>query len=412
MKKKNLGIIILLLIAIVSLAGCGEKTATTADETQKPTPVNAVKVSRTTVESVVTLNGRVEAVKQVNISAKTAGKVEKVNFEIGEKVKKGEVLFVVEQKDIRLQVAQAEAAYNIAKASYNKATGGGLEQQMVQLKSAFEVAKTNYEDAKLNYERNKQLFEVDGVSKQAFEAAEKGFKLAQEQYISAKANYELTQGKINPENIETAKAQLQQAKAAYDIAKSQLENTEVKATIGGIVASKNVKVGEMTSSALTAMSIADLSSAISKIGVTEDIINKIKVGDKVKVNVKVASNNAFDGTISSISPVADTKTQTYLVEIRIQNDTGMIKGGMFAEIRIAVDKAVNALAVPLESIIDDGGRKVVYITDGNKAIKREITTGYSDGILVQVLQGIKDNESVVSKGQTYLQDGTKVMIIK
>ncbi|MGE5474557.1 MAG: efflux RND transporter periplasmic adaptor subunit [Ignavibacteriales bacterium] len=411
MNKKNIGIIVLLLLSIVSFAGCGEKK-TTAEDTQKPIPVSVIKAVRTTVESIVTVNGRVEAVKQVNISAKVPGKVEKINFNIGDKVNKGDVLFVLEQKDISLTVSQAEAAYSIAKASYNKATGGGLEQQMVQLKSAYEIAKANYEDAKLNYERTKELYEADGVSKQAFEGAEIKFKLCEEQYISAKANYELTEGKINPENIETAKAQLQQAKAAYDIAKSQLENTEVKAAISGIVASKSVKVGEMTSSTVPGMSIADLSSAVLKVGVTEEVINKIKVGDKVKVNVKVASDNAFDGAISSISPVADSKTQAYPIEILMGNNTGMIKGGMFAEIRIPVDKAFNALAIPLESIIDDSGKKVVYVVDGNKAVKKEITIGYSDGILIQVLQGIKDNESVISEGQSYLQDGSKVMIVK
>lgn len=412
MNKKIAEVIILLLVTIIFLAGCGEKKTTAEDEIQRPIPVNVVKAVRTTVESIVTLNARVEAVKQVNVSAKTPGKVERVNVQIGEKVNKGDVLFVLEQKDIRLSVAQAEAAYNIAKASYNKVTGGGLEQQMVQLKSGYEIAKANYEDAKLNYERTKELHEAGGVSKQAFEGAEIKFKLSEEQYISAKANYELTKVKINPENIETAKAQLQQAKAAYDIAKSQLDNTEVKSPMDGVVASKSVKVGEMTSSAVPAMSIADLSSAVVKVGVTEEIINKIKVGDKVKVKVKVASDNAFDGTISSISPVADARTQTYQVEILIQNNTGMIKGGMFAEIMIAVDKAVNALAVPLESIIDDSGKKIIYITDGNKAIKREITAGYSDGVIIQVLQGLKDGETVVSKGQTYLQDETKIIIIK
>lgn len=411
MNKKNIGIIVLLLLSIVSFAGCGEKK-TTAEDTQKPIPVSVAKAIRTTVESIITVNGRVEAVKQVNISAKAPGKVEKINFNIGDKVNKGDVLFVLEQKDIRLTVSQAEAAYSIAKASYNKATGGGLEQQMVQLKSAYEIAKANYEDAKLNYERTKELYEADGVSKQAFEGAEIKFKLCEEQYISAKANYELTEGKINPENIETAKAQLQQAKAAYDIAKSQLENTEVKAAISGIVASKSVKVGEMTSSTVPGMSIADLSSAVLKVGVTEEVINKIKVGDKVKVNVKVASDNAFDGVISSISPVADSKTQAYPIEILMGNNTGMIKGGMFAEIRIPVDKAFNALAIPLESIIDDSGKKVVYVIDGNKAVKKEITIGYSDGVLIQVLQGIKDSESVISEGQSYLQDGSKVMIVR
>lgn len=413
MRKKTVGFILLMvLILTLVVTGCGEKTSTTANETQKPVAVNIAKVTRTDVESIVTVNGKVKPVQDVNVMPKMAGRVDKVFFEIGESVRKGDLLFQFEQKDTKLQLSQAEAALSIAKATYAKTMGGMLEQQMIQLETAYESAKTNYDDAKTNYERTKELFDVDGVSKSAFESAESRYKLAEQQYQSAKANYELTKSKINPENIASAKAQMEQAQSAYEIAKSQYDNTMVRSPINGVVGSRNVKSGEMTSSAVIAMNISDLSSGIVEVGVTEDVINKIHQNDKVKVTIEAMSDKVFEGIIKNISPVADLKTQTYQVKIEINNENGLLKGGMFSEIRMVVDKVQNVVAVPLTAIIDDGENKYVYVIEGDTAKRKDIETGYSNDELVQVIKGVNENETIVVKGQNFLQEDSKVVIVK
>ncbi len=412
MSLKNLRLSLLVLVLFIFLPGCSQNSspASSEGETKKPVAVKVSKVEKRTVESIASLNGKVKPIEEVNITPKTPGKVQNIYFDVGHPVKKGSILFTLEDKDSRLQVSQAQASLMAAKASLSKSKGGLMEQQLAQLKNALVSAKINFENAKLDYERTKQLYEVGGVSKQVLEAAESKYTLSEEQYSLAKTNYGLTKSRINPESIAAAEAQVQQAQAAYDIAKSQLDNTKISSPIDGIVASKNIKVGELVSSSMPAMNIVNLDSVVVEVGVTEEIINKIKTSETVRVDVKSASDKTLKGRIISIAPSADPKTQSYLVKVKVPNSEHLLKGGMFAEVRLSVDKSENVLAVPLNSIIDDAGKKVVYVVEGEKAKRKEVILGFISEHYAEVKEGLAENEVLVIKGQNFLQDGSGIII--
>jgi len=403
-----------LLVLVAAFSGCagGSSPALSEQKVEKPVAVSVTKAAKATVEVVSTLSGKVKPAQEVSIIPKISGKVAGINFEVGDKVKEGDVLFYLDDNDIKLQVQQAEAALSIAESALERTKGGSVEQQLSQLKSSLVSAETAYNDAKLNYERLKSLFEVGGISREALESAETRLKVAEEQYKTAKTSYDLTLSKINPENIAGAEAQVKQARAAYDIAKSQLENTIVKSPVAGVVASRNIDVGEMVGTMAAAMSIVDLSYVTVDVNVPETIINKINQNDPVDVLIKSVSNEPLRGQVMSVSPAADPQTQNYTVKIKVPNDEGLLKGGMFAEIKIGVDKAENVLSVPLSAVIDDNGRKVVYVVKGDKAEKREISIGFSNNELVQVLSGVSEGEEVVVKGQNLLSDGSKVTVVE
>ena len=414
MRKKISVMLTALLVLVAAFSGCagGSSPALSEQKVEKPVAVSVTKAAKATVEVVSTLSGKVKPAQEVSIIPKISGKVAGINFEVGDKVKEGDVLFYLDDNDIKLQVQQAEAALSIAESALERTKGGSVEQQLSQLKSSLVSAETAYNDAKLNYERLKSLFEVGGISREALESAETRLKVAEEQYKTAKTSYDLTLSKINPENIAGAEAQVKQARAAYDIAKTQLENTIVKSPVAGVVASRNIDVGEMVGTMAAAMSIVDLSYVTVDVNVPETIINKINQNDPVDVLIKSVSNEPLRGQVMSVSPAADPQTQNYTVKIKVPNDEGLLKGGMFAEIKIGVDKAENVLSVPLSAVIDDNGRKVVYVVKGDKAEKREISIGFSNNELVQVLSGVSEGEEVVVKGQNLLSDGSKVTVVE
>ncbi len=404
MRKGFIKVLVLLLMSILVITGCGRKTETiNSEQTQEvetAVPVDITKVSKTEVESVVTLNGKVKPLQDISVMPKTPGKVSAVNVEIGQQVNKGEVLFKLEQKDIQLQVNQARAALSMAKI--------GVEQQLTQLKSGVTTAETNYNDAKLSYERMQELYKAEAISEQQLEMSATQLKIAEEQFLSAKKNLELTEGKDNSESV--SKAQYEQALAGYNMAKSQLDNTVVTSPITGIVATKNIVVGGFATSASPAMNVVDLTSVIIDANVPENIINKVKVDDTVEVIVESAGGATLEGAIITTSPVADARTQSYPIEIKIPNEDGVLKGGMFAEIRIVVDKAEDTLAVPLASIVNKDGKDIIYIVEDERVRQVEIQTGFINDKLVQVLDGVKENDVVVIKGQNFINDGTKVSI--
>jgi multidrug efflux pump subunit AcrA (membrane-fusion protein) len=316
----------------------------------------------------------------------------------------------LEDKDVRSQLKQAQAGLDMAKSGLVKATGGAAELQEIQLKAALTSAEISYDDAKLAFERTKQLFESGAVSKISLEQSESQFMLAEQQYNSAKANYEITTTKTNPENIAALQAQVNQAAAALELIESQLDNTVVKSPINGVIAARSIDVGELVGSTSIAMSVIDLSFVLVDINATEDMVNKIKLGDEVEVIIKAAGDKQFTGEVTNISPAADPKTQSYPVRIKIDNSSGILKGGMFAEIKIVLDKASDTLAVPISAVIDEGGKKHVYVLKGDSAEKREVSTGLFDDELIVITKGLLDKEVVIVKGQELIQDGSKVTV--
>jgi len=372
--------------------------------------VSVEKTVKTDVSSTVALNGKLKPLQEINIIPKMPGKVSSVNYDIGQSVNAGDILFTLEDRDARLQVKQAQAGLDMANSGLAKVTGEAAELQEKQLKAALATAEINYNNAKLSYERTKQLFESGAVSKSGMEQAETQLGLAVQQHDSAKANYELAVTKVNPENAASMQAQVNQAAAALEMAQSQLDNTVVKSPINGVIASRNIEVGELVGSTSIAMSVIDLSSVLIDINATEDMVNKIMLGDKVEAVINAAGDKVLTGEIINIAPAADAKTQSYPVRIRIANEGGLLKGGMFAEIRLTLDKAQNTVAVPISAVLDEGEKRFVYVLKGDSAEKREVSTGLFDDKLIVITKGLSENEAVIVRGQDMIMDGSKVTV--
>lgn len=143
------------------------------------------------------------------------------------------------------------------------------------------------------YDDVKILYENGMASKQDLDRAKSGYELAKEQFETAKSALELTESRINKENIETAQAQLKQAKASYNLAKTQLENTVVTSPADGYISSLNVNEGEITSGAVPAATIVDISTVVVEVNIVENIVNKIKVGDEYPVYIESVKKEPF-----------------------------------------------------------------------------------------------------------------------
>lgn len=378
--------ILVMIIAVMAVSGCGSKKATgTAGE--KTVTVTTEAVSVTTMKNTITLNGTVKSLQEAEISSKVSGKVSEIHFELGQRVKQGDILFKLDDTDLRLELQQAEATLNVTRTS---------------LDSSWVTAETDYQDAKRSYERSKRLYENHLVSKQDFEDAESSFKKAEDTYNAAK----LAEGS----GVTNAKATLEKALAEYEIAKTDLANTVVKAPIAGVVASKDLKIGQYVTTSDTVAELVDLSSMIVKANVTEAVVNQIKVGDQVEISVKSTLEHPVTGEIIAIAPAVDSSTLNYPIKIKVANPQNTLKSGMFAEVTLTLNRAERVLAVPLSAISEESGRKYVYLLDEGKAKRTLIQTGISDSQWIQVTEGLTEKDVVIVKGRDQLKDGSSVMI--
>jgi HlyD family secretion protein len=357
--RRKICMLLLSASLIITAAGCSGGTAAPAMEEEKSVAVETQIVSKASIEAVSALSGKVKPREEISIVPKVPGKAAAVNVKIGHRVKTGDILFSLDDSDIRQQVSQAE--------------------------SALRIAESSYINAKKSFENTAQLYELGGVSKLTYETSESSFKMAEEQFKSAQA--------------------------AYQLAKSQLDSTIVRSPIDGLVAAVNASAGEMVSNAVPAVTVVDISSVTVDINVPETMVNKVKKGDEVDVLVAAVSSEAVKGKIESISPTADARTQSYPISITITNANEVLKGGMFAEVKLKADTARDVLAVPLSSVVEERDKKYVYVANGDRAQKREVQTGLAGVENVQILSGLNENESIIVKGQNFLSDGALINIV-
>jgi RND family efflux transporter MFP subunit len=365
--KKVLSLVLIITLVLTGCSGA-ENAAVTEEESYTAVEVETLSQMELYIENVMT--AKAYADKDVYVVPLMAGKVEKIYVSVGDKVQKDDVLFVMDKDDINKQVKQAYAAYETAKAGYD-------------------VSAAQIQTAKDNFERTKKLYEEGAVTETVFEQA----KLA-----------------ASDESLEAAKMGAEQARVAYDNAASMLENAEVKAPISGVVSNISIVEGEYATSSNPPITIVDSDSITIEFGVPSNLVNKIKKGDKVTVEISSADYKK-ETVINSISSSSDLMTNLYNVDIVVDND-GTIKPGMFAKVYLNTDKIENALAVKTEAVKEKEDKKYVFVSNGDVAVEKEVTTGLDTGSYIEIKSGLAEGDKVIVKGQDYISDGSKIKVVR
>jgi RND family efflux transporter MFP subunit len=173
-----------------------------------------------------------------------------------------------------------------------------------------------------------------------------------------------------------------------------------------------VDVGTMVSPGMAISNIVDVSTLKVKVNVGEHEAFQLKAGDKVEISTDVYPNEKFDGRVDNIASKAD-EAHTYPVEIRIANSTRYpLKAGMFARISFTSVAPAEALVIPRAALVGSIKNAQVYVVQNNKASLRSVVIGAQSGEFLEVQEGLKEGDVVVTNGQNNLSDSTSVVIVK
>ena len=266
--KKVLAIIVASVFMMGSLSACAQKNDEVGAqaEQEKVIAVEVENPKEGNISQSLTLSGRLQPINVVTVIPEVAGlvKVKEVKVALGDMVKLGDILFVLDNEHIHDQIENLRLAYESAQKN-------------------FERARENFENSKSNFARNEQLFNEGAISQQQFEQA----KLA-----------------ASDIQMEVLEAQLEQSRFSYINSLEQLENTVVKAPISGYVSSINIQEKGMTT-AQPSLMITDISSLEVEILVTEGMINRINKGQEIDMEISSIGNERIKGIVQTISPVPE-----------------------------------------------------------------------------------------------------------
>jgi len=220
----------------------------------------------------------------------------------------------------------------------------------------------------------------------------------------------VSQQMISANDLDQIRFDLENARAQHKMAELELSYATVKAPISGVIASRSIKTGNFVQINTPIFRIVDDSRLEATLNVPEREIATLKVGQPVQLAVDALPGQAFTGSVTRIAPVVDAGSGTFRV-VSTFDGGGLLQPGMFGRIKIDYDQRAEAVVVPRIALLDDEGAPTVFVVRDGKATRVPIKPGYMDGEWVEVREGLKLGDQVVTAGKVALREGAQVEVI-
>ena len=353
---KKIFTVTLLMLGLLTVS-CGSDTKTTTD-TAAPIPVTVKAVNENSNNPFITASGTIQAVNSANLSTRMMGFVTSMPVNIGDKVKKGQLLVAINNADLQAKLSQVKANIMEATAAFN--------------------------NAEKDYIRYKNLFAENSAS--------------QKELDDMTAHYNM------------AKARLEGAKQMKNEVDAQFAYANIRAPFDGVVTGKFIKDGDMANPGMPLVSVEAPGSFEVTAMVPESEISKIKSGTLVNVIVK-SIDATLKGKVTEISTSSKNTGGQYLAKVTLDKTNAPILSGMFATVQFPVKKQQqsNLILIPKEALVTKGQLHGVYtVSENNTALLRWLRIGRTYGNQVEVLSGLALNESYIISADGKLYNGAKV----
>jgi RND family efflux transporter MFP subunit len=387
------------LVSASVVAACNREPTRTAPEpaaAAKPTPlvVSFAKVESRRLPPVLEITGTLEPDEKSEVSAQVAGAVKSVNVDVGTRVKKGDVLVVLDASEAALRLATAKATAQQQRARLGLKGGAGLDVEAVpDVKAAKEARDLAAKEAK----RMEELAKTGAVSDSAVDQARSAAERAEANYQSAK------------NGVEQGWAALQAAEAQAGLSGKNLRDTKVLAPFAGAVVDKRVAVGEFAGVGRVVATVVKDNPLRLKIDVPESEIAGIAVGAHVALRVAAFPNREFSGTVQRLGASINAYSRTLPVEADVPNDDGLLRPGFFVRAQVALEgQDQDVLLVPETAVGTTGTNARVFVREGNRVMEKLVTTGRHVGELVEIRGPIKAGDEVANDKVNELSDAAEV----
>ena len=334
--------------------------------------VETAAATRRDIADYITVVGNLIGQATVDVTPRTAGRIESIPVKLGDRVSRGQEIVKVEDREIREQVNQSSANIEV-----NKANVVARENDVKVAQSALERARTSFKSGL--------------ISAQALEDSD------------ARYNSAISQ-------LNVAKAQLASTQARLDELRITLSNASVVSPVDGFVGKRNLDPGAFAGANTVVLSVVDISTVRLVANLVEKDFKRVERGAEAVVEVDAFPGEQFRGQVSRVAPVFDPATRTATMEIEVANPGFRLKPGMYARVRLLAERHQEALTVPRAAIVDIEGRRGVFLAEGETAKFQQIQSGVSDGDFVEVLSGLNDGARVVTTGSLGLRDGDRINI--
>ncbi|MEP6920414.1 MAG: efflux RND transporter periplasmic adaptor subunit [bacterium] len=402
---------LLAIVGVVSIA-CGGSKANVRNEPVNPNAPPAIDVTTAPAISrdlprFFEANGTLAGDQQTDVAPSIAGKVVAIGVDLGSYVKRGQMIVRLDEVDSKLRVEQSQAQVDQMKAALRQAeekVGVRPGQTFDPLKVPEVInARVALELAEKNLRRAEKLIESGDVSRSNFDQQK-----AQRDQLKQVYEAALSLARQNFAAVMTARANVANAETQLALARRNLSYALVYSPIDGYVAERSADLGEYVSPTSKVATVVRINPLRIRIDIPEQAIPTVKVGQSVSMSTSAWPDKNFSGRVARISPNVSAASRTLTVEAEIENNSGLLKPGQFATVRILQSVSQPAVLVPLRAVQTESGVSRVFVIRDGHAQLRLVQLGQTEGDLVEVKGGVAADEQIATSNIEQLSDGIVV----
>jgi multidrug efflux pump subunit AcrA (membrane-fusion protein) len=389
--------------------GCSksDKEETAAVSVQAATARNA-DISR-----VVNAEATIFPIAQSAITPKINAPVKKFYVVRGQKVRQGQLLATLENRDLSAAAMDNQGAYEQAQAAYNTNVGATLPEETQKAELDVQTAQQELDAQQKLYSSREDLYKQGALPRKELDQAAVTLAQARSQYNVARKHLDGLNAIGKQQALRSASGQLASAKGKLMGSEAQLSYSEIRSPINGVITDRPLYPGEMASTSTPFLTVMDIGQIIAKAHIPQTDALVLHKGDKAILELS-GLDDKIPGTVTLVSPALDPNSTTVEIWVQAANPGQQMRPGMTAQVSITAQTVHDAVVVPASSLLNANGSdaQVMVINSQSQAESREVKTGIQTGDQAQIVTGLKPGEQIISQGAYGLPNKTKVRIEK
>jgi HlyD family secretion protein len=395
---------VLCVALVIALAGCNKKE----EEKEPVVKVQTAVAQKTTMEDVISAEAILYPRNQASITPKIAAPVRQFYVNRGSRVHKGQLLAVLENRDIAASVLENRGALEQAQATFSTTTGASLPDDMKKAEMDARAAREALVAQQKLYDSRRMLFEQGALPRKELDQAAVALVQARAQSEIADQHLGSMQSVGKSETGKLAAGQLASAQGKYAGATAQLSYTEIRSPIDGVVTDRPVWTGETPAQGVPLLTVMDLSTVVARAHNPQEQAARLKPGDAAVISSSSAQD--ISGKVMLVSPALDPNSTTVEVWIEAKNEEGALRPGSAVRVTMNAETIHDAIAIPQSAALKTPeGSSVMVVGLDQRAHKTDVELGLRNGDEVQVTKGLNAGQIVITSGAYGLPDNTKII---
>ena len=367
------------------------------------TPVEIADVVRTDLVQTVVASGRITTPQRISVGAVVTESVARIPVDEGQSVKRGDVLIVLDDRDERAALSQAQAAVAQAEARIRQIG----EVSLPAAQQGLAQAEANLVLAKQQYDRAQDLKTKGFVSASALDDAKRNLDVAQSQLAGARLQVETN--RPTGSDALVARTALSQARATLDAAQARLDQMVIRAPVDGTLIGRNVEAGDVVQPGKELMALAPAGETQVVVQIDEKNLSQLQIGQQAVGSADAYPQQRFAAELFYINPGIDALRGSVEVKLRVRDPPDYLRQDMTASVDIEVGRRANALSIPSGAVFDAAGAQPwVLLVNHHVAVRRPVKLGLKGEGRVEVVEGLAAGDLVVAAAGSGVTPGQRV----